>query len=276
MAPTDLLPPARLTGGCETIPVFARRFGSWQVTVGRQALDAHELRRRYDAAAPRWQNKLDRLGVPEAYDGMLRGAFDAYGFFPDEQSRILDCGIGTGGLAAALARVSACPLAIDGVDMSPAMLAEAEQTLRDTNVKARLKPADAHALPYPDDDFDVVMSAHMLEHCPHPQLVLAEMERVLAPGGLLILCITQASLLGVLIHLAWRTHTVTPSRATSWLNQIGLSDVRRLDYGAGLLCPQLSLAFMATKPTKTPPTNEVTKGLENGAIAYKQQKGSNL
>jgi len=274
MAQADFLLPAQLTGGCETIPVFARWFGSWQVTVRRQALDTGELRRRYDRAAPEWQHKLDRLGVPDAYDGVLRSALANHGRPLHAQSRVLDCGIGSGGLSAALARVTGGPLVLHGVDMSPAMLVQAEEILRATEIEAHLRSADAHALPYPDDHFDLVMSAHMVEHCPRPQRVLAELARVLRPGGLLVLCVTRASLLGMMIHLSWRTHAVTPSRAMSWLAQSGFEQVRPLAYGTGALCPQLSLAFMAIRPKNTPPTNEKTKGLENAPFAYKQQKGS--
>jgi len=274
MAQLDILPPARLTRGCETIPVFARWFGSWQVTIQRQALDAGELRRRYDQAAPRWQDKLDRLGVPDAYDGVLHRALATRGSPLHPQSRVLDCGVGSGGLSAALARATGGPFILHGVDMSPAMLLQAEEILRETGVEAHLRSADAHALPYPDDHFDLVMSAHMLEHCPHPQLVLAEMARVLRPGGLLVLCITRASLLGMLIHLSWRTHTVTPSRAEGWLTQSGFDGVRRLAYGSGDLCSRMSLAFAAVKAKNPPSTNESTKNLENDAIAYKQHKGS--
>lgn len=45
----------------------------------------------------------------------------------------------------------------------------------------------ADALPFPDAAFDVVVSTEMLEHDPSPWLSLAEMGRVLKPGGHLIL-----------------------------------------------------------------------------------------
>jgi SAM-dependent methyltransferase len=45
----------------------------------------------------------------------------------------------------------------------------------------------ADALPFPDGAFDVVVSTEMLEHDPSPWLSLAEMRRVLRPGGHLLL-----------------------------------------------------------------------------------------
>jgi demethylmenaquinone methyltransferase/2-methoxy-6-polyprenyl-1,4-benzoquinol methylase len=56
----------------ETIPVFSRWFGSWQVSVQRLAFNSPELTRRYDRAAPGWGRTLDRLGYPGAYETLLR------------------------------------------------------------------------------------------------------------------------------------------------------------------------------------------------------------
>jgi hypothetical protein len=56
----------------ETIPVFARWFGSWQVSVQRLAFSSRELTRRYDQATPGWCRTLDRLGYPGAYETLLR------------------------------------------------------------------------------------------------------------------------------------------------------------------------------------------------------------
>jgi SAM-dependent methyltransferase len=40
---------------------------------------------------------------------------------------------------------------------------------------------------YPDAHFQVVIAKHVVEHLPHPELAVAEMARILAPGGLLVL-----------------------------------------------------------------------------------------
>jgi SAM-dependent methyltransferase len=46
---------------------------------------------------------------------------------------------------------------------------------------------DAHALPIADGSIDLVLCLHVLEHCAHPERVLQEAFRVLAPGGRLVL-----------------------------------------------------------------------------------------
>jgi SAM-dependent methyltransferase len=45
---------------------------------------------------------------------------------------------------------------------------------------------DAEALTMPDDTFEVVVSTEMLEHCLHPWKAMAEMVRVLQPGGTIL------------------------------------------------------------------------------------------
>lgn len=51
---------------------------------------------------------------------------------------------------------------------------------------AELRVMDAHRLEYPDDTFDFVFSFHALEHMQDPEKVLAEMSRVLKPGGVFL------------------------------------------------------------------------------------------
>lgn len=47
--------------------------------------------------------------------------------------------------------------------------------------------ADAHALPFPDASYEVIVCKEMLEHAKRPEVVLNEFKRVLVPGGKLIL-----------------------------------------------------------------------------------------
>ena len=44
-------------------------------------------------------------------------------------------------------------------------------------------------LPYADGEFDVVVMKHVLEHTPHPKAALAELKRVLAPGGVTLIAV---------------------------------------------------------------------------------------
>lgn len=92
---------------------------------------------------------------------------------------VLDVGCGTGALLAALAeRIHASRLV--GVDLSPAMLARAREKL---GRRAALVAAEAGRLPLADGRFDLVVSSSALHYWPDPVTGLAEMTRVLRPGG---------------------------------------------------------------------------------------------
>jgi SAM-dependent methyltransferase len=71
-------------------------------------------------------------------------------------------------------------------DVSPGMLAEARGTLAATGRDARFVLADAANLPFADGRFDLVFANHMLYHVPDLPRTLAELGRVLRPGGRLI------------------------------------------------------------------------------------------
>jgi len=232
----------------QTIPVFARWFGSWQVSVERRALSVPELTRRYDQAAPGWNHTLDRLGFPDAYEAMLRRVLHEEGSdTPGLDGRVLDCGVGTGVLSRALARVSPTPFELDAIDISPRMLERAGHGLRAAGVDVALRQGDVCALPYGDNAFDLVMTAHVLEHVVDPRVALTEMVRVLKPGGLFIASTTRRSVLGMMIHLKWHTHRLTAPAAERLLHDSGLRNVRCLSFDDSPVCRRLSVPCIGRK-----------------------------
>ena len=227
----------------KTIPVFARWFGSWQVSVRRRAFSGAELTRRYDRSSGDWHRRVERLGFPAAYEAVLRRVVGR-----EPPARVLDCGTGTGALALALANLMPGPFALSAVDRSARMLAEAGQVLRGTGASLSLIQADATTLPFADASFDLVMTAHMLEHLADPSEALGEMVRVLRPGGRLICCITRRSLPGMMIHLKWRTQGLTPEQSRRLLQRAGLRGVESLTFDRAPWCRRLSLACTGRKP----------------------------
>ena len=100
----------------ETIPVFARWFGSWQVSVQRLAFSSPELTRLYDRAAPGWDRTLDRLGCPVAYETVLRSVLSEDGLdVAGARPHVLDCGVGTGALSGGIARVLPTPFTLEAI-----------------------------------------------------------------------------------------------------------------------------------------------------------------
>jgi SAM-dependent methyltransferase len=90
--------------------------------------------------------------------------------------RLLDAGCGSGEL---LHRATALGAIAAGCDPSPAMLALAG----DAAPAADLRVAGLEALPWPDGAFDVVTAVNALQFAEAPRAALAEVRRVLAPGG---------------------------------------------------------------------------------------------
>ncbi len=95
---------------------------------------------------------------------------------------VLDVGCGTGAL---LARANTLVPGerLSGVDLSPAMLDRARAQLPSA---VGLSVADATALPFDDGVFDVAASCNVFHYIPQPQAALAEMVRVVRPGGRLV------------------------------------------------------------------------------------------
>ncbi|MEM7706441.1 MAG: class I SAM-dependent methyltransferase [Pseudomonadota bacterium] len=206
------------------IPVFSRWVGSWQIRVERRPLHPEALAEAYNREAPRWTALTDRLGYGQAYERLFEKLISGRTIQASAAPlKVLDCGVGTGSFSLALARAWRMPLALSGVDVSPAMITTADARFRAANRPARLLEACVCALPFADASFDVVVAAHVLEHLPNPIDALNEIRRVLRPGGRVVACMTRHSWLGAYIQAKWRTHRLTHDRAHQWLCQAGLA-----------------------------------------------------
>ncbi len=99
---------------------------------------------------------------------------------PKPGLRWLDVGCGSGAFTELL--VARCaPASVQGVDPSEGQLAHAR--LRPVLREARFQRGDAMALPFPDHAFDAVMMPLVIAFVPDPTKGVAEMARVVCPGG---------------------------------------------------------------------------------------------
>jgi len=97
------------------------------------------------------------------------------GRFPSEIGRTIVVGCGDGIEAGRLARFHSCETV--GIDLDDSGFNAA------ASHPAVLKRMDARDLAFSDASFDFVFSFHAIEHIPQPERAMAEMGRVLRPGG---------------------------------------------------------------------------------------------
>lgn len=133
---------------------------------------------------------------------------------------MLDVATGTGRVPLLMARNARFQGHIIGLDASRRMLDRAREKIaaaRFENFVALLRH-DASELPFEDDSFDVVTCLEALEFMPRPQAALAEMIRVLRPGGLLLTTIR--------IDTRWMPgRTWSETRMRSELEALGMRDI---------------------------------------------------
>jgi ubiquinone/menaquinone biosynthesis C-methylase UbiE len=99
--------------------------------------------------------------------------------------KVLDVGCGRGLLLQKIAERAEPGTELYGIDISPKLCALAEQN----NPGAHIVVGDAEALPYPDQYFDTVCMTEVFEHMLDFYKPLAEVRRVLKPGGTFIISV---------------------------------------------------------------------------------------
>ncbi len=100
--------------------------------------------------------------------------------------KVLDIAGGTGDLAKAFAQRAGTSGEVWLTDINGSMLAEGRDRMLDTGLTLPLAQCDAEKLPFPSAHFDVVSVAFGLRNMTHKDVALAEMARVLHPGGRLL------------------------------------------------------------------------------------------
>jgi len=133
-----------------------------------------------DAVQRRFGATADRIAAHQDARAAETGARLRQLLAPHGNERALDFGTGAGAFALALA-----PLVreVVGLDVVPELLARARER---APANAEFVEGDATALPFEFGSFDLVTSARTLHHTARPELVVAELTRVLRPGGTML------------------------------------------------------------------------------------------
>lgn len=141
-----------------------------------------ETRHYWDKAAATFDDEPDHglrdATVRAAWVNLLAN------WLPSAHSTILDIGCGTGSLSGVLA---AFGHDVTGIDLSPAMIAQATAKAQAAGQSITFKVMQASDPPLSPQHFDLIVCRHLLWALPEPALALQRWVKLLAPGGRLLL-----------------------------------------------------------------------------------------
>ena len=144
---------------------------------------AKHVRGVFDSVAPKYDlmNDLMSMGLHRAWK-----AFTVLVANIQEGYEVLDIAGGTGDLALAFSKKVGKSGRVVHTDINEAMLRTGRDRLLDAGVVLPTLVCDAEKMPFPSNHFDLVSVAFGLRNMTHKDIALAEMNRVLKPGGKLL------------------------------------------------------------------------------------------
>ncbi len=161
---------------------------------------------------------------------------------------ILDVGSGAGQIAGHLLKYADSGARITCFDLSPEMLRRARKLLRSD--RPRYLVADLSRLPFADGSFDCITCGYVLEHLPDARTGLAELARVLVPGGKMLLLTTEDSFGGAWTSRIWCCRTYNRQDLLRTCRELGLAPRKELWFTlvhklfrAGGICVELVKAL---------------------------------
>jgi len=174
----------------------------------------------FSKIAPQWDQvrslHIEDSKVEEALVGLL----------DDDVESLLDIGTGTGQM---LKLFGPLVTRAEGVDMSREMLAVARVNLEQAGLKnCSVRESDMYLLPYQNNSFQVCVIHQVLHFSDDPGRAIAEVERVLKPGGSLLVC-------------DFAPHDLQALRDEHAHRRLGFSDKEVSDWftGVGLACNEI-------------------------------------
>jgi len=170
----------------------------------------------FSTAAGQWDRLRTELFGRDVHLGVLPGLLDPRGV-------VGDLGCGTGATSAALAPFVARVIAVDN---SAAMLAAARRRLAGL-ANVDLRRGDLERLPVAEAELDAATLMLVLPYLPDPAPVLAEVARVLKPGGrVLITDLLPHDRESYRQQLGHQWLGFSEAQMTGWLEAAGFTDVR--------------------------------------------------
>jgi demethylmenaquinone methyltransferase/2-methoxy-6-polyprenyl-1,4-benzoquinol methylase len=141
---------------------------------------SEQVREMFSSIAPRYDvtNEVMSFGIHRLWrNACVRASGAAAGM------QVLDCATGTGDLAFAFKRAVGDKGEVIGTDFCEPMLVHAREKAKALSVPLTFEQADALALPYPDNRFDLTSISFGIRNVDDPVRCLRELSRVVRPGG---------------------------------------------------------------------------------------------
>lgn len=145
---------------------------------------------------------MNRILEPEVMDTWLEAtAYDAMDFesvntifatdainLDPHAIKILDVGTGTARIPILMCQKRPQYL-ITGVDLAQSMLIIGQRNVEEAglNQRIRLERVDSKRMPYPDLEFDMLISNSLVHHLPDPLFFFQELKRLVRPGGAILI-----------------------------------------------------------------------------------------
>lgn len=166
------------------------------------------------------------------------GYYDAYLGFLSSQERhaadnalVIDIGAGTAAFSEAWVALNGSPKSVALVEPSRKMLEYGEAALIRRGVEPQLVEATlAEADVEPSN---VVLAAHVIEHCPDPLIALKQMHALLRPGGRLQLVVSKPHWCNAIIWLQWRHRTFCEEEILELLSEAGFETEQVYEFPSG-------------------------------------------
>ena len=184
---------------------------------------------RWYCRTDRWRRGVQDLILPWALEGV------------ELDGRVLEIGPGPGLTTEVLARRAG---SLTAIEIDADLAGKLRERLAGSDV--RVEHGDATAMPFDDGSFDAAVCFTMLHHVPSPELqdrLLAEVRRVLRPGGVFAGSDSRSSLVFRLAHLADTMVLVDPDTFAARLERAGF-------VGADVSTGRVGFRFRATVPAE--------------------------
>jgi SAM-dependent methyltransferase len=147
----------------------------------------------YPSGSPEHLEEVERRFLAASWFAQAPGARPYSALIPFDElagKDVLEIGCGTGVHARLLAGAGAN---VTAVDLTPTAVELTRRRLELNGLYADVREADAEALPFADGSFDFVWSWGVVHHSEHTDRVVAEIARVLRPGGRVALMVYHRS-----------------------------------------------------------------------------------